>query len=125
MTAKGELLWHPGRDALRSALQALRNLTFRAAQEERLQEALDERLAPLGFLREHFLDAVNRADFFHPDGVAVEVKVDGSAYLVARQLSRYLRCPDVHAVLLITTRAAHVRLANPPRCEVILLRTWP
>lgn len=108
------------------ALAALANFTCRAVREDLLQEAIAERLEPLGFLREHHLDHLNRPDFFHPDGVAVEVKVDGSRYVVARQLARYLRHQDVDYVLLVTTRYGHLRLVDAdPRCRAQLVRGWP
>ncbi|GGM23178.1 hypothetical protein ACFFX1_10675 [Dactylosporangium sucinum] len=48
-----------------------------------------------------------RIDFLVAGGIGIEVKVDGEAFAVWRQLQRYARRPDIRALLLVTTRARH------------------
>jgi hypothetical protein len=39
--------------------------------------------------------------------VGIEVKVDGRWPDVMRQLTRYAECPELDALILVTTRAKH------------------
>lgn len=60
------------------------------------------------FEREHRLDARNRIDFYIPDSrLGVEVKVEGQALAVARQLLRYASSPTIAGLVLLTTRRQH------------------
>lgn len=43
-------------------------------------------------------------------GIGIEVKVDGSLEAVTRQLTRYAACPEIEALILVTTRARHNRI---------------
>lgn len=60
----------------------------------------------------------DRPDFFIPGGVVVEVKIDGEAGAVMRQLFRYGQLPEVTEIVLVTGCAIHQamppRLANKP-----------
>ena len=75
--------------------------------EAELQLQIAELLASHGhrFQREFSLTTADRPDFFHlPTGLVIEVKIDGSPYAIGRQVQRYIRHPQVHAVLLISSR---------------------
>lgn len=62
--------------------------------------------AGLTFLKEHPLDEHNRPDFlFTSAGVAIEVKIKGSARDILSQCVRYASFDQVKAVLLITNRS--------------------
>jgi hypothetical protein len=80
--------------------------------ERDLQDGLAQVLALRGirFDREVRLSPEDRPDFM-VDGIAVEVKVDGSLSDVTRQLHRYTAHKPVRAVLLVTSLQ---RLANLP-----------
>lgn len=87
----------------------LRAHAFHVSHEEELQGAIAQLLdeAAIPFVREHRLSAADRVDFMFSEGVALEVKVDGSLSSVLRQLHRYAQHPDVERMLLVTTRATH------------------
>lgn len=70
--------------------------------------------------REVFLTPKDRPDFM-VEGVAIELKVDGSAPEVTRQLMRYVQHPYVTGVVLVTTRQRHMCMpptmqGKPVRC---------
>jgi hypothetical protein len=70
--------------------------------------------------REVSLTPKDRPDFM-VGGVAIELKVDGSAPEVTRQLMRYVQHPDVTGVVLVTTRQRHMCMpatmqGKPVRC---------
>jgi hypothetical protein len=90
--------------------RALRSHRFRCDSEADLQEGISRVLTEAGLphRREHHLGP-DRVDFFLA-GIALEVKIDGSLSAVTRQLHRYAQHPDVHSVLLVTTRALHDRM---------------
>lgn len=105
---------------------ALANLSTTAGDEYQLQEHLAKILEPLGLRREFDLPGFGRVDFFQPEtSLAVEIKMNGAAYDVAKQLDRYVLSPSVGGVVLVTTVQAHVALANPPRLRVVLVRRFP
>lgn len=87
---------------------------FTFAGEEELQAVIAAvlQLAGLPVVREADLAGHGRIDLL-VDQVGVEVKVDGSAAAVGRQLQRYARSPRVDELVLATTRARHRQL--PPR----------
>ena len=97
------------RDELNRLAERLAAYHFHFAKEAELQTGLALALEECGvfFSREHVLDAHNRVDFLTAEGIGIEVKVDGSALDVARQLMRYAAFPEVRALLLVTTRARH------------------
>jgi hypothetical protein len=94
---------------LREVLGAYR---YTHASERDLQDGLAQVLSLRGirFDREVRLSDEDRPDFM-VDGIAVEVKVDGSLSAVTRQLHRYAQHKPVRAVLLVTSLQ---RLANLP-----------
>ncbi len=77
---------------------------YRYGSEVQLHEVLASVLDKAGHahVREHRLDACNRADFWL-DGLVIEVKVAGSLADALRQVGRYINLPQVRGVLLATT----------------------
>jgi len=98
------------RDDTHPALEALARFRLDASSEASLQlaiaQALDE--SALSYEREVRLDARSRIDFLLPDGLGIEVKVDGSQTEVLRQLVRYADHEQVRALALFTTRSRHL-----------------
>lgn len=88
--------------------RAIKSHTFKFSSETELQNMIHKLLPDA--TREKKLDA-DRVDFFL-DGVAVEVKVKGSAHDVLRQLQRYAQHEEVTEILLVTSRSMHQSLRN-------------
>jgi hypothetical protein len=86
---------------------ALGGMTVHGSEEE--LNLLVERLlgaAGIEFKREHPLSKRDRVDFL-VGRLALELKVDGSAAAILRQLDRYAESPDVDDLVLVTTRHSH------------------
>ncbi|GIH95403.1 hypothetical protein ACFFMN_22835 [Planobispora siamensis] len=81
---------------------------FSYANEHDLHIALAAILADSGFevRQEVPLSTGGRIDLM-TGTVGIEVKVNGRASEVMRQVARYAACPDITALVLITSRAAH------------------
>ena len=102
-----------------AVLHDLANTIWRAARalqlttERDLQESLAELLSSEGYAaeRERTLGPAERPDFLVDGGIAVEVKVNGTAAQLERQLRRYLAHPEITGALVVTTRARHRSLA--------------
>lgn len=79
---------------------------FLLNSEAELQDQMEQVLVDAGvpFERERRLGPRSRPDFFL-DGVAVEVKIKGSARAIYRQCERYAGFSEVTEVLLVTNRA--------------------
>jgi hypothetical protein len=86
---------------------------FFYASELELQAGLWNALFSLGIAvkREYRLSDRDRLDFFI-EGIAVEVKTDGSAADVMRQVSRYAESEKVQGILLVTAKARHILPAS-------------
>jgi hypothetical protein len=95
---------------LREVLGAYR---YSFSSELGLQDGIAQVLALLAipFDREVPLNAKDRPDFM-VDGIAVEVKVDGTTSEVTRQIHRYAQEKSVQAVLLVTSRLRHDNLPS-------------
>lgn len=95
-------------DPLCTVLDALCSVRVNTQDEQQLQEVIADRLANtnLSVERERRLSARDRVDFFC-QGVAIEIKTDGTAPAVERQLTRYAEHDEVDALLLVTTRRRH------------------
>lgn len=90
---------------LRQVEGILSAYAYRFGSEVQLHERLAQVLGDAGvsYVREKVLDARNRADFWL-DGIVIEVKIDGSLPEALAQVGRYINLPDVHGVLLASTK---------------------
>jgi hypothetical protein len=79
------------------------------ATERQLQNGIATLLAGAGiaFKREFLLTGRDKPDFMLLPDVCLEVKIQGAAADVERQLLRYAASEHVSALLLVTTRRAH------------------
>lgn len=86
----------------------LGHAAFRFSSESELHEGVASVLRDEGieFAREWSLGQGDRVDFF-VDGVALEIKTEGSRSALLRQLHRYAMHPHVQAVVLASTRRLH------------------
>jgi len=97
---------------LHSLAALLEGYRFDASNEDAVQRGIASVLAEGGALfRREVPVPGGRLDFL-VDGIAIEVKVDGSTASLIRQLGRYAELEDVRALLVVTTRH---RLAQVPR----------
>lgn len=98
---------------LERVVEHLAGVTPDYIDEYTLQAQLHDVLEQAGFYvkREHPLsDGVSRIDLLVLGAdtvVGIEVKVDGRWPDVMRQLTRYAECPELDALILVTTRAKH------------------
>lgn len=92
-------------------IAALGGHRFIFASEAELQETIAATLSPFGAKREAKLGDAGRIDFLI-GRVGVEVKVAGSLSLVAGQVMRYIDSGAIDALLLVTTKHAHMRIAG-------------
>lgn len=101
--------------------QIIRHCQFSYANEEELQEGIAALLTGHGVTveREVRITPLDRIDMLveygplgHLARVGIEVKVAGREASVRRQLERYARSDRVDALLLVTNRVRHVRLAG-------------
>lgn len=116
-------LWTPSYADI--AATVIEGHKFRFADELELHDGLEQVLTAIGLPveRETRLPGGGRVDF-RLGGVALEVKVAGSASLVGRQLARY--ADDVDELLLVTTKPDHAVLAGDiggKRCRVLVVRS--
>lgn len=90
--------------------QVLGSYRYSFANERDLQDGIAQALATRGirFDREVVLGPKDRPDFM-VDGIAVEVKVDGTPAVILRQLDRYAAQKAVRAILLVTRKEQHAR----------------
>jgi len=79
--------------------------------EDNLQQSMAAAFtrAGLAFEREVALSAADRIDFVLGE-IGIEVKVDGSAPALIRQLQRYAQHGRLRALLVVTTRARLMQL---------------
>lgn len=95
-----------------AAVAAIAGRRFCATGENLLQLELATVLGDAGvpFLREVELVGAGRIDFLLAGRVGLEVKVAGSASEVIRQLWRYAHSGELASLVLVTTRATHLRI---------------
>ena len=81
---------------------------LRYTTESQLQGAVAALLADEGFHAQGQarLGPADRLDFL-VDGIAVELKVNGTADALERQVTRYMAHDEVTAVVVVTSRARH------------------
>lgn len=99
------------RPATAAVVEALNRGRFRYRNELQLHDGMVIALNTAGITvgarnREVHLPGAGRIEFLL-GGLGVEVKVDGPARAVWRQLHRYAASPHVEELLLVTTRARH------------------
>ncbi len=103
----------PALDQAEAICTLLRSYRFACTREAELQDAIERVLVDAGYpvVREKRLSRKDRPDFY-VEGVAIEVKVDGSLTEVVRQLFRYADHPAVQALVLVTPRSSHTRVPS-------------
>lgn len=100
--------------ALQDLAQRIERAAFIFQNEAELQPEIGRLLkeSRIPHMREvRLFDPSGRLDFLTDDGIAIEVKVDGSTNDLARQVMRYTQHIAVKAVLIVTTRSKHRTLA--------------
>lgn len=90
---------------VRHVANTLTRFRYLFGSEVQLQEAVSEVLTAAGetVTREQILDRKNRADVMLPDGILVEVKVDGTLSSALRQCDRYSALSSVRGIVLAST----------------------
>ena len=85
---------------------------FHYRDEKELQKGISILLSQLGleFYPEVPLSRLDRIDFLVADGIGIEVKINSPLTPVIRQLWRYSECPEIQALILVTTRSKHMNL---------------
>lgn len=94
---------------LRIARSVLNRSVLRYTSEAELQAGISQALTAAGVAhrREVELGEAGRVDFLTAGGLAIEVKIGGSANEMARQIVRYAQREEVRALLVVTTKATH------------------
>lgn len=85
------------------------------ATEADLQSQVEQRLRRAGieFKSQVQLDTIrDRIDLLTACGCGIELKIKGGATAVLAQLERYAQCDRVESLLLVTTKAAHLKLSG-------------
>ncbi|CAJ4325798.1 Uncharacterised protein [Burkholderia pseudomallei] len=92
-------------DSIAALRDVLRFYRFSFVGERELQDGIEKVLADSvgGYKREASLGPADRPDFLLDDGLAIEVKVDGSLAELLRQVSRYASHDSVRAILVVGT----------------------
>lgn len=87
-------------------IKLLSTKRFIVNDEKELQKSIEDVFKASGvqYQREFTLDPKNRPDFFI-NGIAIEIKIKGSAKKIYRQCERYCQFDNVKALLLITNRS--------------------
>jgi superfamily II DNA or RNA helicase len=96
-----------------SVAEVITSRRYRYASEDELQRGIEEAFlaAAVPHHREVNLGAAGRIDFL-VGRVGVEVKIAGEVGDVHRQLVRYAARPEVHDLLLVTSRRSHTRIPS-------------
>lgn len=90
----------------------LRAYRFDSGTEAAFQLGVERALSRAGFAleREVQLSRGDRIDFMLDGHVGLELKIAGAETAVLRQLARYAESPHVSALILCTTKSAHIQL---------------
>ena len=89
-------------------LTKLSSARFHYGSEADLQEGIAQ-ILDCEFQKEFKLSGKDRIDFLVGD-VGIEVKVDGSATALLRQVRRYLEHDRLNTIIIVTTRCRHKEL---------------
>lgn len=89
----------------------LTSYRFPHTTETELQEQIAQLFSRLfvKHAREVRLNDKDRPDFM-VGTIAVEVKIAGSRANVMTQIHRYAQCPEISAIVLVTTKARHLEM---------------
>ena len=113
---------------LTTVVRLLTSHRFRWSNEDELQMGISQVLAEAGIPheREAVLSGAGRIDFLLPDGIGLEVKVDGAPAVVARQILAYARHPGITALVVVTARAGTASLlpASSSGKEIHVVSLW-
>src|SRR3954469_19631495 len=93
---------------IQAIAKAIKGKRFNLQDEKELQIQMFNYLSELTIPveKEHHLDSKNIPDFFFPDqGIALEVKIKGSARHIYAQCERYTCFTEVKGIILITNRS--------------------
>lgn len=79
------------------------NVRFRFTNEIELQSGVQQvfERSKIGFVREKSLNAKDRPDFLVEDGIAIEIKIQGTFAQAVRQIDRYAKHSAVRSILVI------------------------
>jgi len=99
------------------------SLTSETELQSQIKEILESNNIP--FEKEYNLDDKNRPDFFL-EGIALEVKIKGSAKSIYRQCERYCEFDAVSNLILVTNRSmGFPETLNDKPCYLIHLgQSW-
>ncbi len=91
-------------------LTLLRSVRFNWNTEAELQQGIETlfRRENIVYDREHRLSSKDRPDFW-VDGIAIEVKIKGSATAMLLQIRRYAEHESIKAIIVITAKARHMQ----------------
>ena len=91
---------------INKVLKILYSNRFPLVVEKETQAAIEQRFKEndIEYSREHKLDEKNIPDFFI-DGIAIEVKIKGTAKNIYRQCERYCQFDEVRKLILVTNRS--------------------
>lgn len=98
---------------MRAVCDAITAHTYRYANEIDLHRGLEAAMRTAGLAPhpEVRLGSAGRIDFLAAR-VGIEVKVQGEAAPLLRQITRYARRPEIDAILVVTTRRKHAVLPD-------------
>lgn len=100
------------------------DLTVESTTQQQIAEGLttDE----IRFEREVVIGPRERVDFLCQDGVAIEVKLQGQAKKIYRQLERYAESDSVKGIILATAKTINlpIEIKGKPCLVVPLGRSW-
>lgn len=87
-------------------IKLLSNKRFILNDEKELQKSIEDifKTNSVQYEREYMLDKKNKPDFFI-NGIAIEVKIKGSAKSIYKQCERYCAFEQVKFLILVTGRS--------------------
>lgn len=114
---------------IQSIANAIKGKRFNLQDEKELQIQMFKCLIslPIRTEKEHHLDENNIPDFFFPDqGIALEIKIKGSARKIYSQCERYAAFAAVQAIILITNRSMGFpnKIIGKPSYYIKLSNAW-